>query len=96
MSSRYFNLNISFVPESHKKKLARDDKEKQELTKLRSERKTQLKAKREEWRKKAQTYFERQRDHQRSIVQKKREARNNGNYYVNPEAKVAFVIRLKG
>ncbi len=89
-------IKISFVPESHKKKLARDDKEKQELTKLRGERRTQLKTKREEWRKRAQSYFERHREHQRSIIQKKREARNNGNYYVNPEAKVAFVIRLKG
>ena len=30
------------------------------------------------------------------LIAEKREARNTGNFYMAPEAKVAFVIRIKG
>ena len=67
-----------------------------ELVQNRKTRHTQILAKRAEWKKKGQQYFERHNQHQRDVIMKRREARNNGNFYVAPEAKVAFVIRLKG
>jgi len=33
---------------------------------------------------------------QRSLIRQRRQAKNNGNLFVEPEAKVAFVIRIKG
>jgi large subunit ribosomal protein L7e len=52
--------------------------------------------KRAEWKKRGQQYYERHRQHLRDVITRRREARNAGNFYVPPEAKVAFVIRLKG
>ena len=63
---------------------------------MRKDKHDQILIKRAEWKKRGQQYFERHRQHQRDVIMKRREARNNGNFYVPSEAKVAFVIRLKG
>jgi large subunit ribosomal protein L7e len=85
-----------FVPESFARKQERDTKEATELTKRRAERRTHIKARREEWRNKAQKYHQAHQQAQASLVEEKRKARNNGNFYVAPEAKVAFIVRTKG
>lgn len=64
--------------------------------KKRQERKTFIKSRREEWRNRAQKYFETNKQTEANLVAEKRKARNSGNFYVAPEAKIAFVIRTKG
>jgi large subunit ribosomal protein L7e len=66
------------------------------LVKRRQERKTTIKAKRDEWRAKAEKYDLAYRQQQRTLINERRVARNTGNFFVEPETKVAFVIRLKG
>lgn len=55
-----------------------------------------MKAKRDEWRAKGEKYHQAYLTAQQTLVTEKRKARNAGNFYVPAEAKVAFVIRLKG
>jgi len=55
-----------------------------------------LKAKREQWRSRAQKYHENALASSLRLVQEKRQARNTGNFFVPAEPKVMFVIRLKG
>ncbi len=55
-----------------------------------------MKQRREEWRAKGEKYHQQHLAQQKSLVDEKRKARNAGNFYVPPEATVAFVIRLKG
>jgi hypothetical protein len=65
------------------------------LVKRRQERKTTIKAKKDEWRAKAEKYDLAYRQQHRTLINERRVARNTGNFF-EPEAKVAFVIRLKG
>jgi large subunit ribosomal protein L7e len=85
-----------FVPESYVKKQERTKKESEELVKKRGERKNLVKTRREEWRSRAQKYHENHRQAQSRQIAEGRAARNAGNFYVPAEAKVAFVVRLKG
>lgn len=62
----------------------------------RQERRTFILKRREEWRAKGKKYHEAFQSSQAELIKEKRLARNAGNFYVAPEAKVAFVIRLKG
>ncbi len=62
----------------------------------RAERRTAMKKSREAWRAKAEKYYNALNANEAGIINEKRLARNNGNFYMPPEAKVAFVIRLKG
>jgi hypothetical protein len=55
-----------------------------------------IKQKREEWRAKGEKYDVAHKQQQRNLINERRHARNTGNFFVEPEAKVAFVIRLKG
>jgi len=65
-----------------------------------SARESQLRKKRKENRqlmfKRAESYVKEYRDRARGLIQQKRDAKNAGNFYVEPEAKVAFVIRIRG
>lgn len=89
-------LKDKFTPASKEKKEARDKKIKAELEKSRKERKEKIKKLRGEWKKKAQEYHDNLIKQEQHLIDMKREARNSGNFYIPPEAKVAFVIRLKG
>jgi large subunit ribosomal protein L7e len=66
------------------------------LSARRQERRTFIQKRREEWRSKAKKYHESFQQSQANLIKEKRLARNAGNFYVAPEAKVAFVLRLKG
>jgi large subunit ribosomal protein L7e len=85
-----------FVPQSYASKKERDVAEVQALAKRRQERKANIKARREEWKAKGEKYHTAYTTAQQNLIKEKRTARNAGNFYVEPEAKVAFVIRLKG
>jgi len=46
--------------------------------------------------KRAETYVKEYRTRERSLVRARRQAQNAGNFFIEPEAKVAFVIRIRG
>ena len=89
-------IKDNFIPSSFEKKEERILKEKEELVKSREEKKEQTKKKREEWLLHGKQYHENLLKEEQHLIEMKREARNNGNFYMSPEAKVAFVIRIKG
>ena len=89
-------FKISYVPASYTAKVKRDEKAQADLLKQRAQRKTDLKAKREQWRARGQKYHENFFAQNLNLIKERRLARNTGNFFVAPEAKVMFVIRLKG
>ena len=89
-------IQDNFVPASVEKKTKRIEEEKKELAKARAEKKELIKKRREEWKSKGKKYHEELIKEEQHLIEAKREARNSGNFYMAPEAKVAFVIRIKG
>ena len=79
-----------------KEKTERQNKETEALKKLREERKAKIKTRRSEWLANAKKYHEALIKQEQHLIAEKREARNSGNFYMAPQAKVAFVIRIKG
>merc|ERR1719391_1968210 len=84
------------VPESVLKKRKRD----QELrTKAQAERtasKKRAKSQRKVIFKRAEKYVKECRAAERSLIRMRRQARKTGNFYVEPEAKIIFVVRIRG
>lgn len=66
------------------------------MVQKRTEKKAFIKTRRAEWKNKAKKYFEANKAEELRLINEKRVARNNGNFFVAPAAKVAFVIRTKG
>ena len=89
-------IKDTFVPASFEKKTKRLEEEKKALEKSRADRKALIAKRRTEWKDKAQKYHENLIKAEQHLIKEKREARNSGNFYMAPEAKVAFVIRIKG
>ena len=85
-----------YVPTSVEEKTKRIEAEKKELESERAKRKELIKKRREEWKAKGKKYHDELVKEEQHLIEAKREARNNGNFYMAPEAKVAFVIRIKG
>lgn len=77
------------------KKTQRIEEEKKQLIKCRAEKKELIK-KEEKNGKQKEKYHDELIKEEQHLIEAKREARNNGNFYMAPEAKVAFVIRIKG
>jgi len=46
--------------------------------------------------KRAEKYVKEYRQQEKSLIRMRRQAKNNGNFFIEPEAKVAFVIRIRG
>jgi len=90
------NSHNNFVPSSVEQKNKRIEEEKKELEKARQAKKELIKKRREEWKSKGKKYHEELIKDEQHLIEAKREARNTGNFYMAPEAKVAFVIRIKG
>jgi len=86
----------SFVPESALKKRKTQDalKAKEAQAKI-AARKTR-KATRRTIFKRAESYVKEYRTRERSSIRARRVASNNGNFFIEPESKVAFVIRIRG
>ena len=89
-------IQDNYVPASVEKKTQRIEEEKKQLIKSRAEKKELIKKRREEWKAKGKKYHEELIKEEQHLIEAKREARNTGNFYMAPEAKVAFVIRIKG
>ena len=89
-------IKDTFVPASFEKKTKRVEEEKKTLAKARADRKALISKRRSEWTERAKNYHESLLKAEAHLIAEKREARNTGNFYMAPEAKVAFVIRIKG
>ena len=89
-------IKDTFVPASFEKKTKRVEEEKKTLAKARADRKALISKRRSEWTERAKKYHDDLLKAEAHLIAEKREARNTGNFYMAPEAKVAFVIRIKG
>lgn len=86
----------SHVPESYLKKRAGAIKAKSEEIAARKQAKKDNKVKRNEYFKRAEKYVREYRAQEKSLVNMRRMARASGNFFVEPEAKLAVVIRIRG
>jgi len=84
------------VPETILKKRRTVDERKVEQEKARAALKKKLKGTRRVIFKRAEQYIKEYRNIEKSMVRFKRQAKKGGNFYVEPEAKLAFVIRIRG
>eukprot|EP00249_Psilotum_nudum_P000470 c12182_g1_i1 orf=107-847(+) len=84
------------VPESLLKKRKRDE----QWALVRKKRAQEDRAKKSERRrvifKRAEAYIREYRQQERDLIRLKREAKQKGGFYVDPEAKLLFVIRIRG
>lgn len=95
MSSRFV---VKKVPPSESKKL-KEERNKEIMSKFLSgmkEKRIELRRLRREAKVESLKLQKQYREHVRSIIDLKRQAKQNGGLYRDPEAKVVFVIRLKG
>jgi large subunit ribosomal protein L7e len=86
----------SFVPESLLKKRQRNEKLRTEVLAARTAAKEANQKKREEIFKRAERYVQEYRQAERGLIEARRAAKAKGNFYREPEAKLALVIRIRG
>jgi large subunit ribosomal protein L7e len=84
------------VPETLLKKRKSAEKQKEDRVSALKERKVASKAKRETIFKRAETYVKEYRDGEREKIRLARAAKQEGSFYVPAQAKLAFVVRIKG
>jgi len=84
------------VPEKVQLKLARNAALAEEKQKAVEAKKKDLEEQRESLKKRTQEYEKEYADHQKKLIDLRREAKLGGNFFVEPEAKLLFVIRIKG
>jgi len=84
------------VPEKVKMKLARDASLAEEKTKAVAAAKKELSEQRESLKKRTQDYEKEYAEHQKKLIDLRREAKLGGNFFVEPEAKLLFVVRIVG
>jgi len=84
------------VPENVQKKQARDAKLLKDLKVRREKERKERADKRKTLAANAEKYYKEYQNQQSSLVDARRKAKNAGNFFVEPEAKLAFVIRTRG
>ncbi|BDA49494.1 60S ribosomal protein L7 [Coccomyxa sp. Obi] len=84
------------VPESVLKKRKRDEDWAAKKAANALEAKKKSRDQRKEIFKRAENYVKEYRDQEKDLIRLKREAKVKGGFYVEPEAKVAFVVRIRG
>jgi len=84
------------APESFLKKRKTLDEIKAKRTIATADRKKKSKADRRIIFKRAEKYVSEYRQQEKDLIRHKRQAKNNNNFFIEPEAKVAFVIRIRG
>merc|ERR1711981_326321 len=84
------------VPETLLKKRKSQDKERAEKQQQRETKKKESKQRRDQIFKRAESYVKEYRDAEREKIRLSRVAKQEGSYYVPAEAKLAFVVRIKG
>ena len=89
-------LRYRIIPESVKKKTARDSKVLKELKDARDKAKKERSEKRKVILANAEKYHKEYTDADKAVVDAKRKAKAAGNFFVEPEHKVAFIVRIRG
>jgi large subunit ribosomal protein L7e len=84
------------IPESVLKRRKAATEKKAKRTELVSQLKKKAKATRRVIFKKAEQYVKEYRSKERDLIRLRRQAKNAGNLYVEPEARVVFVTRIRG
>jgi large subunit ribosomal protein L7e len=84
------------APESVLKKRKTVDAQKAKIEAAKVEQRKKNRLQRRTIFKRAEKYVKEYRQTERSLIRFRRQAKNNGNYYVNPEAKILFVVRIRG
>jgi len=84
------------VPEKVQLKLARNKALAEEKLKAVAAKKKDTEEQRQALKKRTQEYEKEYADHQKKLVDLRREAKIGGNFFVEPEAKLLFVVRIKG
>ncbi|KAK4570119.1 60S ribosomal protein L7 [Recurvomyces mirabilis] len=84
------------VPETLLKKRKSQEKERADKAEERETKKKESKTKRQQIFKRAESYVKEYRDAEREKIRLTRAAKKEGSYYVPAEAKLVFVVRIKG
>jgi large subunit ribosomal protein L7e len=84
------------VPENFVKKQKRDEKLKEDLKAAKDAARKERVEKRKLALANGEKYYKEYQDADRSVIENLRKAKKEGNFWVAPEAKVAFVIRTRG
>jgi len=84
------------IPESVQKRITRKGKVSAHTKVVKTRAAKAAKVKRRLIFKKAEKYVQEYRSKERELIRARRTAKNAGYFYVEPEAKVAFVIRIRG
>jgi large subunit ribosomal protein L7e len=84
------------VPETVLKKRKRDEEWAQKKAAAAADTKKSNKGKRKEVFKRAEQYVKEYRQQEKDLIRLKREAKKNNGFYVEPEGKLAFVVRIRG
>ena len=84
------------VPENILKKRARDAKHAEAAKAERARAKSERKEKRDLYLKQSEQYFHEYQKHDQDLITAKRSAKADGSIFVEPEAKVALIVRTKG
>ena len=84
------------IPESVLKKRKRQEKWQQKQSEVAAAASTKAAQKKQEIFKRVETYIQEYRNKEKQLVHMKRAARSKGTFYVEPEAKLLFVMRLRG
>lgn len=87
---------VKTVPESVLKKRRTQDEIKAKRAAAAVAKRQSAKAKRKEIFKRAETYVKEYKATERTLVRQRRQAKATGNYFVEPENKLALVIRIRG
>lgn len=87
---------VPTVPESVLKKRKKNEELRKKRKEKREKQKVANRKKRKEVFKRAEKYVVEYRRAEKALIQAKRAAKNHGNFYIEPEAKLAFVIRIRG
>jgi large subunit ribosomal protein L7e len=91
-----FRAKVRVIPENIVKKASRDAKMLAALVKHRADKKTDRVAKRAVAAKNAEKYAKEYTDADAALIKGRRDAKRAGNIFVEAEAKIAFVIRIRG
>ena len=91
-----FHGHCRVIPELVKKKEARDAELKKKLDEERTKAKADRKLKLKDYIERGEKWYKHDVQAKKEMVDSKRSAKAAGNYYVPSEAKVAFVIRIRG
>jgi len=89
-------LPVGPIPETYLKKRKRNQERLAKETQARLERAKKSKLKRREIFKRAEKYIREYRAQERSLIQLRRTAKRGGDLFLEPVAKLAFVIRIRG